>query len=375
MKLVVIGPVPPYRGGISHFTSGLVTELKGRGHEVVTISYRTQYPKLLYPGKSEKDLSQTPFDANFLFSSYNFYDWRTTYKEILALDPELVIYPWWVSVWAPATSWLIRKLRTSGVQVRVLVHNTFPHEGRKLDKALTSWALRNANSFVTMTEKESLRLKSVVSDQVKIHIAPHPIYRPYQLSGMSKPEIRAELGLPHDKPIALFFGFVRPYKGLRILIESLAFLKKKNIKLLAVVAGEFWEDRKDYEEQIKSLGVEDMLVIRDEYIPDNQAGLYFEMADLFVAPYLDGTQSGSIKQAMSYGLPLVVSSAIVDPLIIANPTGCEIIPIANPKAFAVGIERTISRKERSKPAKEYFQASWSNLIDALITSPTKEASE
>lgn len=368
MRIMVVGPVPPYRGGIAHFTSGLASELEKVGHEVLTISYRKQYPKWLYPGKSDQDHTQSRFDANFLFSSYQFSDWRATLASILAYKPDLVIYPWWVSVWAPATAWLLGKLKKAKVPVKVLVHNTFPHEGNTLDKMLTQWALRNVESFVTMTENESKRLRTVIREGADIQIAPHPIYRQFPLSGLSKDELREQLQLPDTGSLLLFFGFVRPYKGLGILLEALALLKEDNIPLHLLVAGEFWEDKQSYEDQITNLGIREMITIRGEYIPDDQVGHYFEAADLFVAPYLDGTQSGSIKQAMSYHLPLVVTNVIADPVILSNPAGCEVVQAGDPKAFAQGIRSGLLTEKAAPTSDLDIASTWSRLITALTHS-------
>lgn len=371
MKIVLIGPVPPYRGGIAHFTASLASAFENQGHNVLTISYKTQYPKLLYPGKNEKDFSQAPFDAQFLFSSYNIPDWRKTLTAIKSFETDLVIYPWWVSVWAPATAWLLRRLRKAAIPVKVLVHNTLPHEENLFDKILTRWALGNVTHFVTMTDRESDRLRKVVGDQKTIQTAPHPVYQQFPSTGLSKSELRQQLNLPVDLPLALFFGFVRPYKGLGILIDALAILKQKKVNLHVVVSGEFWESRTNYENQIKDLEVEDMITLHDRYIPDSEAGLYFEAADLFVAPYLDGTQSGSIKQAMGYNLRLVVSDVITDPLILANPAGCRRAPAGDAAALAIGIEKALSNNQTTAHQIN-FQESWQDLLDVL-TDPSPKA--
>lgn len=369
MRIVVIGPVPPYRGGIAHFSAALAEELKNSGNDVLVISYRTQYPKILYPGKSDKDLTQQPYPAQFIFSAWNYFDWVCTIKKILSFKPDRVIYPWWVSFWSPATSWLLRKLKRAGVPVKVLVHNSVPHEATWLDKKLSSHALRKAVDFVTMNEKESQRLRQIVDDNVKITYAPHPVYRSFTKSGLTSAQIKDQLNLPANVLVALFFGFVRPYKGLNILLEAMAILKAKGIKLHLLVAGEFWDDQQTYLDTIERLGLSETVSIRGEYIPENQAGLCFESADIFVAPYLDGTQSGSIKLAMSYGLPLVVTEAITDPLIQNNPAGCEVVPAADPIAFAAGIERALQMSMDRISTEEYLHDTWKTLVDILVDQP------
>lgn len=371
-KIVLIGPMPPYRGGIARFTASLAEELLDIGHDVKVISYRKQYPKLLYPGKTEKDYSQniSAVHIEFLFSPLNLKDWNETLEQIKRFQPDLVIDQWWTTFWAPATSWLIHQVNKAGINIKILVHNAFPHDSTWLDAKLTAWALRDASSFVTMTEAQANRLRSVVSSQAEILTAPHPVYRQFPNSGLSKVEVRKKLGLPLEVPIALFFGFVRPYKGLRILIDAMGILKSKGSRIHLVVAGEFWDDQDVYENQIAELGIKDMVTIRADYIPDSEAGLYFESADLFVAPYIGGTQSGSIKQAMGYGLPLVVTDLITDPTIGGNSSGSIVVPAGDAESLAGGMYQLENCVQSSSQETKNFQSLWSELINALLLFPS-----
>jgi len=368
-KIVLIGPMPPYRGGIARFTASLAEELMDIGHDVKVISYRKQYPKLLYPGKTEKDYSQniSAVRTEFLFSPLNLEDWNETLEQIKCFQPDLVIYQWWTTFWAPATSWLIHQVNKAGINIKILVHNAFPHDSTWLDAKLTAWALRDASSFVTMTEAQANRLRSVVSSQAEILTAPHPVYRQFPNSGLSKVEVRKKLGLPLEVPIALFFGFVRPYKGLRILIDAMGILKSKGSRIHLVVAGEFWDDQDVYENQIAELGIKDMVTIRADYIPDSEAGLYFESADLFVAPYIGGTQSGSIKQAMGYGLPMVVTDVMTDHLVLDYPGGLSVVKSGDPEAFAEKIkEMLLSKFDTKSKNGNVLSNSWQPLLDVLL---------
>lgn len=368
-KIVLIGPMPPYRGGIARFTSSLAEELLDIGHDVKVISYRKQYPKLLYPGKTEKDYSQniSAVHTEFLFSPLNLKDWNETLEQIKRFQPDLVIDQWWTTFWAPATSWLIHQVNKAGIKIKILIHNAFPHDSTWLDAKLTAWALRDASSFVTMTEAQANRLRSVVSSQAEILTAPHPVYRQFPNSGLSKVEVRKKLGLPLEVPIALFFGFVRPYKGLRILIDAMGILKSKGSRIHLVVAGEFWDDQDVYENQIAELGIKDMVTIRADYIPDSEAGLYFESADLFVAPYIGGTQSGSIKQAMGYGLPMVVTDVMTDHLVLDYPGGLSVVKSGDPEAIAEKIkEMLLSKFDTKSKNGNVLSNSWQPLLDVLL---------
>ncbi len=367
MKIVMIGPMPPYRGGIARFSASLAEHLLDVGHDVEVVSFRKQYPKLLYPGKSEKDHSQSTsrVPTVFLFSPLNVMDWSKTYRKIQDYQPDLVIYQWWATFWAPATSWLIHKITKAGINTKILIHNAFPHESTWIDKKLTAWALREAVSFVTMTDAEAKRLRTVVNPQAEIITAPHPVYRQFPSSDLSKIEVRKKLGLPLEAQIALFFGFVRPYKGLNTLLEAMGKLKAQGSSIHLVIAGEFWQDQAIYEKQIAELWIHDMVTVRADYIPDSEAGLYFEAADIFVAPYLDGTQSGSIKLAVGYGLPLVLTDVVVDPTILEYPIGRQIVPAGDVTALAEAMQNTQLPQGTVKNGQDYSMDSWNNLISAL----------
>lgn len=371
-RIILIGPMPPYRGGIARFSASLAEELVNAGHDVRVISFSKQYPRIIYPGRTEKDYSQkvSAVSTDFLFSPLNPLDWRATIEKIRTFQPDLVIYQWWTTFWAPATSWLIHKLNKARIYTKILIHNAFPHESTWLDKRLTTWALREASSFVTMTEAQAQRLRGVVSSRAEIVTAPHPVYCQFPPSGLDKVEVRKKLGLPLDTSIALFFGFVRPYKGLRVLIDAMAILKSKGSNLHLVVAGEFWDDQAAYENQIEKLGVREMVTIRAEYIPDSDAGLYFEAADFFVAPYISGTQSGSIKQAMGYGLPLVVTELITDPMILENPAGSIVIPTDDVESLAGGMNQLENCFHNSVQETKTFQSSWYELVKTLVILPS-----
>ena len=364
--------MPPYRGGIARFSASLAEELSGIGCDVKVISFRKQYPKILYPGKTEKDYSQNISEVRteFLFSPLDLRDWRQTFRQIKSFQPDLVIYQWWTTFWTPATAWLIHKIKESEINTKVLIHNAFPHDSTWLDTKLTARALRDARFFVTMTETQAERLRGAVSLQAEILTVPHPVYRQFPSSGLSKVEARNRLGLPTNSPIALFFGFVRPYKGLGVLIDAMAILKSDNTKIHLVIAGEFWDDQAIYERQIQRLGVADMVTIRADYIPDSEAGLFFESADLFVAPYIGGTQSGSIKQAMGYGLPLVVTDVVADPAIRECDAGAIIVNAGDCQSLAHGMQNLVRNAQNSIQETKTSNSSWSELINALLSYPS-----
>ncbi len=366
-KIAIIGPVYPYRGGIAHFTSAMAETLKSQGHEVDIISYKWQYPKFLYPGKTDKDPSQNraKTNANYILSSLNPCDWLKTYRYIWKTKPDLVIFQWWVSIWSPAYAWLFKKLKRAGIPFKVLVHNTHPHEAKAIDKNLARYAFKHARDFITMTDREAQKLKALLKTDIFVQTVPHPIYQAFPSKGYSKSEARQHLGLATDQPVLLFFGFVRAYKGLDLLLEAVAQLQAQNTPVQLLVGGEFWDDIGQYEAQITRLNIQDKVKIVAEYIPDDEASIFFEAADCFVAPYRDATQSGSVKLALGYGIPVVVSDVVADDFLRQMPSGCWIIPCDDTQALSDAIKNCLNAGEMSSESKHSIQKTWYALTDTL----------
>lgn len=366
-KIAVIGPVYPYRGGIAHFTAALADTLKNEGHEVDIISYKWQYPNFLYPGKTDKDpsLSRAKPDARYILSSLNPFDWLKTFRYIQTTKPDLVIFQWWVSIWSPAYSWLFKRLKRAGIPFKVLVHNTHPHEAKAHDKFLARYALKHARDFITMTEREAQKINALLKTDINIQTVPHPIYQAFPSKGYSKSEARQHLGLDPDLPVLLFFGFVRAYKGLDLLLEAVAQLQARNTPVQLLVGGEFWDDIGQYEAQIARLNIQDKVKIVAEYIPDEEASTFFEASDCFVAPYRDATQSGSVKLALGYGIPVVVSEVVADDFLRQMPSGCWIVPCDDPQALGEAIKNCLNAGEMTSESKHNIQKTWQALTTAL----------
>ena len=319
MKITMIGPVYPYRGGIAHYTTTLSKKLMAAGHTVQTISFKRQYPAWLYPGESDKDPStlheQVP--ALYTLDPLYFWTWGRAARQIQAFQPDLVIIQWWTTFWAPAYGVLARWLKRLGLRVVVLIHNVMPHETRFWDRWLCRFALSPADQYIAQAEREASRLHTLLPG-AKITVTPLPVYNMLAGGALSPVEARAKLGLPADDPIVLFFGIVRPYKGLRYLLQAFQILKGKGNHAQLLVAGEFWEPIGEYQQMIERLGIADRVHITNRYIPNEEIPIFFSAADLFAAPYVDGTQSASAKLALGFGLPMVLTRCIVDQTLAAQ---------------------------------------------------------
>jgi len=368
MKISLIGPVYPYRGGISHFTTILSKKLIAAGHDIQVISFKKQYPAWLYPGESDKDFSPSRerVDAEYLLTPMNPISWHKTVQTISSFGPQQVIIPWWVTFWGPAFHRIISRLKKRSFPITILIHNTLPHEPRPWDRFLANRTLQGGDRFIVMTEKEKERLEDFLPEVGQLEIVPHPIYRMFKPSSLSKGEIKSRLGLPDDKQIILFFGFVRPYKGLSDLIQAMKIINSQSHKFNLLIAGEFWENRELYDKQIGELSLQNYVHIFDAYIPDEQASLFFEVSDLFVAPYTGGTQSGALKAALGFGLPTVVTETVADKFVRSIPEQCTIVPENNPLALAAGIEKQITCPNRKKEEISFmFNQSWKDLLTVI----------
>jgi glycosyltransferase involved in cell wall biosynthesis len=366
LKFAVIGPVYPYRGGIAHFTTQLSKKLMEADHKVHNISFRRQYPEWLYPGKSDKDPSQPliQLQTKYLLDPIYPWTWMNTSGEIGNLDPDLVIIPWWTTFWGPAFWTLARSLSRRGYRICFLIHNVLPHEQKPWDGVVTRAVLRLGDAHVVQSQNEYTRLLELLPDSEPV-LCPHPVYNQFR----SHPEINRDLvfqlqGLDEDLPVLLFFGIVRQYKGLKFLIEALSILKTSGITVQLIIAGEFWENIEHYEDMLIRMGLHEQVFLFDRYIPDEEVSIFFDEADVFVAPYIDGTQSGSVKIALSFGLPCVVTESISDDL-IEESDRVVIVPPGNSQALADGIKALIDAGLPAKKEQLKDDSSWDQLISTI----------
>ncbi len=310
MRLALIGPVYPYRGGIAHYTTALYSALRDQGHEVLPISFSRQYPQWLFPGQSDKDPSQKPLevpDARYWLDSLNPITWLATVSRIRDYSPDAIILQWWVPFWALAWMsivWLIQRFAVA--KVVFICHNVIPHEAGRLDRLLVRRVLGLGDVNIVHSERDREELLGLLP-RAQVHVAHHPTYSVFAENAPAVSQARQELGLDSETPVILFFGFVRPYKGLDYLIKALPLvLQDMDIHLL--IAGEFWDGVQHYRDQIQSLHVESHVTLVDRYIRNEDIGTYFAGADLVALPYIDATQSGIVQMAFGFGVPVLTTN-------------------------------------------------------------------
>lgn len=371
MKFVLVGPVYPYRGGIAHYTTMLARTLAKRCSQLHVVSFRRQYPRWLYPGKSDRDPSQEPLrvNAEYLLDPFYPWTWWQTAHRIAEWKPDVVILQWWTTFWAPAFGTLAFLLRRRGVKVLFVIHNVMPHEPRPWDRWLVRLALRQGHHFLVQTGREKERLLSLLP-QAQTTVAHHPVYDMFAGQRIAAAEAKQRLGLPADEPVALFFGIMRPYKGLRFAIEALTELRARGKTVNLLVAGEFWEDVQEYTRIIKQLGLSAQVKIDNRYILNEEIGLYFSAADVFVAPYVGGTQSGAVKMALGFGLPVVLSQSLSSAE-LADETAHRLywVDPTDVVALAEAIERSL-RENSPAPGPVTLSSGddeWGKLVEKVET--------
>ena len=309
-SLIVIGPTHPFRGGIAHYTTLLVRGLRS-SHDVQFFSYSRQYPHWLYPGNTDLDPSRsllTHEQPTATFDALNPLAWVRLAGKVQASNSRLVILQWSTVYWTPFYWLFLRSLRKGHAPKTVFIcHNVREHEPNWIKSALSRRVLKGADFFITHSQwdRENLERWLGGSRASSMRVCPHPAYEHLNQPVPSKAEARAALGI-HCERVVLFFGFVRDYKGLRYLIESLP-LVRAQLDVHLLIAGEVWGDSKPYHELIAHLGMATCVTFVEKYIPNEDVARYFAASDLVVIPYVSATQSGIVQLAYGFDKPVVVS--------------------------------------------------------------------
>jgi len=342
MRVVLVGPTHPFRGGIAHYTTLLCRALR-RDHDVLFVSFSRQYPRWLYPGKSDRDPSRfllTAPPVRHLVDGLNPLTWRAAWREIAQFRPDLLVLQWWTAYWAPLVWYLASRARKgSDATISVICHNALEHE----ETVFASWARRialsKADRILTHSREDAATLACHLGSRVPITAAFHPTYRELNALTSIPSQARQQLGLCGD--VLLFFGFVRAYKGLRVLLDALPLvLERRPVHLL--VAGEFWEDKRRYLGQLRRLGLESSVTFVDRYLANEELGLYFAAADLVVQPYLTASGSGACQAAFGFGRPVIATSVGSLREVVEDGVNGRLVPAGDSRALARAILESLA---------------------------------
>lgn len=367
MKIVLIGPVYPYKGGISHYTSLLCKALRKK-HEVTMVSYKMQYPKLLFK-KEQRDYSNKSFqieDTQYWINTANPFNIISTAQRIRKLQPDLVIMQWWHPYFAPCYYLLARLLKH--IPILFTCHNVFPHERFPMDRFLSRLVLRRGNGYIVQSHLDEADLLTV-NPQAKYVVTPHPTYNAFKMQNMSREEARKLLDADEQTPMLLFFGFVREYKGLKYLLDAMKKIKAKMPEIQLWVVGDFGEDKEQYLEQIQDNDIRDQINLVEGYIPDKEVEKYFAAADLVVLPYISATQSGIVQIAYGFEKPVVVTDVGGLPDVVQDHKTGYIVPKENADAIADAVT-DFFQTDTGIPWKEYIREqagefSWETMVERI----------
>jgi len=308
LKIFIVGPAFPLRGGPAQFNENLCGELIKAGHNAQIISYSLQYPGFLFPGSSQYEKSgEAPagISIHSLINTVNPLSWITTARFIRKEQPHFILFRYWLPFFGPALGTIARMVR-SRTTVLALTDNILPHEKRPGDKIFTRYFTKGCDGFITMSKKVLNDIALFSSTPNKVY-SPHPMYETYG-DAVTMREAREKLGLAMDDRIVLFFGLIRHYKGLDILLEALGEPAVKSAGIRLLVAGEFYEDKAPYLALIKKRGLEKQVIMHDRFIANEDVRYYFCAANLVAQTYRNATNSGVSMVGYYYGKPMLVTN-------------------------------------------------------------------
>lgn len=309
MRIGILGTTWPYRGGLAAFNERLARQFMAEGHEVEIFTFTLQYPDFLFPGKTQYSDAPKPTDLSITrtMNSINPFTWFSTARKIKKAKIDLLVIKFWIPLMAPCLGTIARLCRRKGIKVVSILDNVIPHEPHFWDKWFIRYYIRSVDQFIAMSEsvQEDCRKFLPAKRHDAVTFNPHPLYDNFG-QAVPKAEARSFLNLPQDKTILLFFGFIRDYKGLDLLMK--AYKKAYKEDLLLVVAGEFYNNGAQYSELEKDLQLEGTIAWHTDFIPDDKVRYYFSAADLIVQPYKTATQSGVTQIAYHFERPMLVTN-------------------------------------------------------------------
>ncbi len=374
-KVIIIGPAHPLRGGLASFNERLAREYQNQGNEVVIYTFSLQYPGFLFPGSTQYSSEPAPSDLTIrvCINSVNPLNWVATGNELKTYKPDLIVVRYWLPFMGPALGTILRRVKKNRhTKIVCIADNIIPHEKRPGDTPFTRYFLQPVDAFVTMSEKVMKDLRQFTNKPAKQVV--HPLYDNFG-NALSKTAARTHLQLPANERIILFFGFIRQYKGLDLLLEAMHILKiqqQQNPSLQIpklLVAGEFYEDRKLYDDLINKYQLQDHLILRTEFIADSEVKYYLSAADFVIQPYRNATQSGVTPLAYHFEKPMLVTNVGGLPDLVPHGK-CGLVAEPNPASIAKGIMELYQLGEDHflpHLRTEKVKYSWSNLVSAIAS--------
>ncbi len=367
-KVVIIGPAHPLRGGLASFNERLARQFQQDGFDVTIYTFSLQYPNFLFPGKTQYSSEPKPNDLNIkvCINSINPVNWIQIGNELKNNKPDLIVVRYWLPFMAPALGTILKRVRKNRFsKIVCIADNIIPHEKHIGDNQLTKYFISSVHAFITMSQKVMKDLRCFT--QKPGEVAVHPLYDNFG-ERLKKQDARQKIGLPTDEKIILFFGFIRHYKGLDILLNAMADERLRSAGIKLLIAGEFYENKKQYDDLIDQLQIKDQLYLRTDFIADSEVRYYLSAADFVIQPYRDATQSGVTPLAYHFEKPMLVTNVggLAD-MVPDKKAG--IVTAPNPASIAEGILELYQLGEQhfiNGLQEEKKKYSWQILVQKIL---------
>lgn len=368
MKVIIIGPAHPLRGGLASFNERLAREFSSQGHDASIYTFSLQYPSFLFPGTTQYSTEPAPTDIKIkvAINSVNPLNWIKAGLQLKKAKADIIVVRYWLPFMGPCLGTILRLVKSNKqTKVICIADNIIPHEKRLGDTSFTKYFLPSVDAFVTMSEKVLADVQALTKKPVEM--VAHPLYDNF---GEKIPLVTARkiLGLAETDFVLLFFGFIRKYKGLDLLLEAMPKIIEKIPHVKLVIAGEFYDDKKNYSGLLNNQAIIPNLLVHTDFIPDSRVKDFFCAADLVVQPYRNATQSGVTPLAYHFEVPMVVTNVGGLPAMVTNG---EVGFVAKPNADSIAsqIIRFYETKDIdfvSNIQKEKKKYSWSVLTNTIF---------
>ena len=370
MQVSILGTAHPYRGGLASFNERLARQFLSEGHNTEILTFTLQYPGFLFPGKTQFTEAEAPDDLKILrvLNSLNPLNWISVGRKIRKKKPDVLLIKYWHPFMAPCFGTVARIASGNGsTRVICIFDNVIPHEKSFIDRMLTRYFLKSVNGAIVMSGSVLDDLKSF-NINFPVTCNPHPLYDNYG-TPLSREEALRKLNLPADNSYMLFFGFIRAYKGLDLLLEAFAEKNLRNGKLKLIVAGEFYENDKPYRDIIAKHDMGSDVILVDRFIGENEVASFFSAADLIVQPYRSATQSGVTQIAYHFGKPMLVTNVGGLGEIVKNGE-CGYVVNPDPQSVSAAIRDFFTNNRYDEFSagvnREKSRFTWDKLTAAII---------
>lgn len=370
LSVAILGSVHPLRGGIAAYNERIAHEFIRSGHSVKIYNFSLQYPSILFPGKTQYSSEPPPADLliDTCVNSINPLNWMSVGRKIRNARHDLMIVKYWLPFMAPCLGTISSIVRSnSGIRVVSIVDNIIPHEKRPVDRHLSSYFVKRVDGFVAMSDAVMKDLETFDNKKPKVFCS-HPLYDSFG-EMIDKEEAKKRLGLDLSCHYILFFGFIRDYKGLDILLEAFADERFRSRKVRLLVAGEFYTDPQPYRDIINKNRLQEEVIMSNDFIPDSRVGEYFCASDIVVQPYKDATQSGVTQIAYHFNKPMIVTNVGGLPEIVPDDKVgfvCEPDKVSVADAIIRFYDENRENEFSANAAAEKEKYSWQRMLEAVF---------